>query len=205
MKKDREINCPPLAHTRTTTATTYTLRPVDDRRGYWAHCTVNDVTGELQITSDFGNWAHSWYIPHTGKSSLTEFIATRDRDHCNYLADKLTSGEARKGAREFDAERTAHEFKRHAAEAYKDGRLSIGQLRNMCDDLAQIADATDEREFVDRFFHIDDHWKIHEEPWECLKYNPAHSYLVLMHRILPALVSACAKVIADRSPETATA
>lgn len=65
--------------------TTYSFRG-DDGFG-WALCTINDATGELLITSDWGNFAHRWHIDSLGHPTLTAFIGTRG--DVDYLARKL--------------------------------------------------------------------------------------------------------------------
>lgn len=90
------------------TATTYRFvveDPSGGHHGGWACCTVNDATGELNIMSDWGNWAYRWNVAHLGskdrKVALTEFLS--DRTSFDYLADKLTSDD---DARAFDADAT---------------------------------------------------------------------------------------------------
>jgi hypothetical protein len=68
-------------------ATTYQFRNHD---GFgWALCTVNDATGELLITSDYGNWSHRWSPDpvNLGHPTLTAFIG--NRGDVDYLARKL--------------------------------------------------------------------------------------------------------------------
>lgn len=79
-----------------TAAVTYRLHPTDGHG--WALATVNDDTYELQIQSDWGNWAYRWHSsgmartgPNGAPCTLTQFLADRDAGHCDYLADKLTS------------------------------------------------------------------------------------------------------------------
>ncbi len=83
-----------LPLTSTTTATTYSFKE-PDHYGHWAIATVNDRTGELQITSDWGNWAFRWSADptHLGMPTLTHFIGYRGDAH--YLANKLTTRESR--------------------------------------------------------------------------------------------------------------
>lgn len=79
-----------------TAGTTYSFRSTE--RFGWALCTVNDATGELLITSDWGNWSHRW-DPNPaclGAPTLTSFIGTRG--DVDYLARKLQR-EGRAGRR----------------------------------------------------------------------------------------------------------
>jgi hypothetical protein len=99
-------------------ATTYHLVPKEEReKGFgWALCTVNDATGELTITSDWGNWSHRWSADpkHLGAPSLTHFIGSRGA--CNYLADKLSRESGPRSGEEFDPEATVKKFRGWLAE-----------------------------------------------------------------------------------------
>lgn len=99
---------PKLVKSGQTTATTYHFRPAE--RGFgWALCTVNDGTGELLITSDWGNWSHRWSADpnHLGHPTLTHFIG--ERAGCDYLASKLSKREEREV---FDAVETVKHMQR---------------------------------------------------------------------------------------------
>lgn len=104
-----------------TSSTTYEFRVVGDLG--WALCTVNDGTGELLITSDWGNWTNLWCAsPHAlGAATLTHFIA--ERNAVDYLADKLLG---RRGSSEFDVEGTVAYFRKQICTR----RLADGQERN---------------------------------------------------------------------------
>jgi hypothetical protein len=73
-------------------ATTYSF-VTDNEGGFrsWALCTVNDATGELLISSDWGSWSYRWpSSPQSlGAPNLTAFIGARDA--VDYLARKLQS------------------------------------------------------------------------------------------------------------------
>src|SRR4051812_21467530 len=90
----------------------------------WALCTVNDQTGELIITSDWGNWLHRWHAsPEAlGAPTLTAFIG--DRTEVDYLARKLQGGS--RGGERFSAERTAGALRRMLCERrLRDGREQL--------------------------------------------------------------------------------
>lgn len=76
----------------------------------WALCTVNDQTGELLITSDWGSWSHRWLASSSalGLPTLTAFIGTRGG--VDYLAKKL-QGESTRAVR-FSEEKTAEALRR---------------------------------------------------------------------------------------------
>jgi hypothetical protein len=91
------------------TATTYRFVS-SEQLGGWACCTVNDATGELTITSDWGNWGHRWHVDHLGRPTLTAFIG--DRGGGDYLANKLLRGDGWR----FSAEKTTQELRRRIVE-----------------------------------------------------------------------------------------
>lgn len=189
-----------LAHVQTYVATTYHLRPqADDRRfpTEWALCTVNDATGELTVCSDWGNFTHLWSArpEHLGAPTLTHFIARRGDAH--YLADKLTSSD-RKVRQRFSPEKTVQYLCQDVGRRYRDRDISKDCCRRLVEELRELKHVDDERDFVDRFFEIDDHSKIADEPWEHFQHEETTAYLVLLHSIVPALIAACAHTVARR-------
>lgn len=92
----------------------------------WALCTVNDQTGELLITSDWGSWSHRWHAsPEAlGAPTLTAFIGTRG--DVDYLARKLQR-EGRGGER-FSEEKTVGVLRRLLCERrLRDGREQLAR------------------------------------------------------------------------------
>ncbi len=104
-------------------ATTYSFVTEGDGFKSWALCTVNDQTGELLITSDWGSWSHRWHAsPEAlGAPTLTAFIG--DRGDVDYLARKLQ----REGhGQQFSSDKTVHELKRLlCARRLEDGREQL--------------------------------------------------------------------------------
>src|SRR5262249_2208296 len=74
----------------------------------WALCTVNDVTGEINIQSDWGEWAYRW--PKAPGGSLTSFIGNRSSGY-HYFADKLSCEEGPQSGHAFDAEPTVNRLR----------------------------------------------------------------------------------------------
>lgn len=102
-----------------TSARTYHFQS-SDLLGGWALCTVNDMTGELLITSDCGNWTHIWNPKHLGRPSLTHFIA--DRSSYDYLAGKLIGHQ---DCWVLDADATITKWRRRLVEQrLREGRCS---------------------------------------------------------------------------------
>ncbi len=111
-------------------ATTYSFETRDSEFRSWALCTVNDATGELLITSDWGSWSYRWDATPAslGAPTLTAFIG--DRGDVDYLARKLQR-EGRAG-RVFSAEATARALRRRLCERRRsDGRAQLeGRLES---------------------------------------------------------------------------
>jgi hypothetical protein len=195
---------------------TYTFR-ADDRFG-WAICTVNDATGELAITSDWGNWSHIWNPQHLGRPSLTHFIG--DRSDCDYLANKLLG---RAACWVLDADATIKKWRRCLVEQRLEaGRryarvpeclrtpgyleplrdrepLTASLAREIWDDLGSLFDdASYEALFIEHAMQIDGIGWVTEHPWEETEHRSSHEFRVLVECILPALAEACALESATR-------
>lgn len=63
----------------------YELPALSDHTDSWSIVFV-DETGCVAVLSDYGNWAHRWWTPHTGKDDIRDFIASMGTD---YAANKL--------------------------------------------------------------------------------------------------------------------
>ncbi len=120
----------------TNTSTTYQFRAVRDETviGFgWALCTVNDGTGELLITSDWGNWSHMWNPAHLGMATLTHFLG--ERDCVDYLADKLLG---RRGSERFSIDETVKHFRGEICRRrLADGQEQLRRLSGYGDDRDQ--------------------------------------------------------------------
>lgn len=188
------MRIPKMIATGMSTATTYHFRPEPDMG--WALCTVNDTTGELTVQSDWGDFSYRWNVAHLGCPTLHHFIAHRMRHtdgkiDCHYLADKLTSSDHSKRER-FSPEKTVAELKRIVIEKRRAEEISGRLSRQLFDDLTEIDHEDDVRNFVERYYQIDEHDQIckHAIEMEYLRNEPTGSFLVLLEAILPALVEA---------------
>lgn len=185
-----------------TSATTYRLRPAE---GFgWANCTVNDATGELAITSDWGNWSYMWGTnPHSlGCATLTHFLGTNrsngtPRVEFDYFAMKLLG---RAGGYRFSVEKTtAHFRKKLCARRFETSRgdLTHDLARELWDALGSLEadisgdDRAAETLYIERFLQIEDHTFLSDEPWHELQHETSPEYIVLTDRILPGLAAAC--------------
>ncbi len=183
-----------------TSARTYHFRSPKPLGG-WALCTVNDSTGELLITSDWGNWVHIWNPKHLGSPSLTHFIA--DRQSYDYLASKLLG----QSAWVLDADATiAHWRKALVAARLREGRkytrnyypepLSAYLAREIWHSLGSLFEsARDEQLFHEHASQIDGFHLVSECPWEDVKHCYSSAYRVLVDFLLPALAAACAATV----------
>lgn len=105
-------------------AVTYSFETEDDGFKSWALCTVNDMTGELLITSDWGSWSHRWNASPSalGAPTLTAFIG--GRGDVDYLARKLQK--EGHGGQAFSTRETARALRRLLCERrLDDGRCQL--------------------------------------------------------------------------------
>jgi ribonucleotide reductase alpha subunit len=174
-----------LALTKTTSAVTYEFRA---KTFGWASCTINESTGDLAITSDWGNFAFQWNPRHIGSPSLHAFIG---RGSLDYLANKLIPG----SCYVFDEEATTSEFRRLIIEARREGRLERDQARDFWDELGSLAAdcSGDSNLYLERFLKSDFccHFEI-ERPWEYQCERPSNAYRALVEIVLPPLCAVCA-------------
>jgi len=134
---------PDLVLTSTGTAITFNFRPADhDRRHHgfgWAIATVNNASGEVNIQSDWGNWAYRWHVDprNLAAPTLVHFLAKYDRYsdgehgqyHCDYLARKLCG---RDEANAFDPDATVKYIQRELCkQRLEQGRAAIENARDM--------------------------------------------------------------------------
>jgi hypothetical protein len=182
MNAPATLRFPAFAMTSRSIATTY--RFVDrSGLGTWALCTVNDDTGELSVTSDWGNWSYRWDTRATGCPSLTHFIG--ERDACHYLADKLCPRAQRE---EFAPDLTVDGIHARILERRREERISREHAREWWNEANEALDTDNLIEFAEQLDSLPQ-WMF--DRCEDIRHRPTTSYLVLRDAILPALVDAC--------------
>lgn len=181
-----------------TTCTTYNFRVIKDHG--WAACTVDDNTSALMITSDWGNWSHTWGHKSFGDSQdLTEFIVKAGPD---YLANKLMGGP--RNYQEFDAAATLRVLKTELLKlrnSYDISEEIYKECRDKLHDLRQFGHGGSEESFANHVAESMVNEKdecIFGEPWDYYQYKETNEYKILLRSIIPALKLACKKTTAQR-------
>lgn len=187
-----------LALVATHTATAYRFQTTDPGLMSWAICTVNDATGELLITSDWGNWSYRWDAsPRAlGAPSLTAFLGDRSPGNVDYLARKLQGSRGHR----FSAEKTVAAWRLALCER----RLEVGHrvghpltralAREIWDALGDAADECGGSFdlFLSRVYEIDGFAEyVDEHPSESFETEQTPEDRTLREVILPALIAAC--------------
>jgi|SRR5262245_4364852 len=197
MKPNRELQLMAVL----TGAVTYSFRTSGSAWTAWALCTVNDDTGELIITSDYGNWSYRWNpSPESlGHPTLTAFIG--DRGDVDYIARKLQN-EGRNGQK-FSAKSTTAALRRVLCAArLRHGRerfatpilfLTREEARRIWDEIGEVADETwSDVMFIDHLSRIDGFFDyVTDEPWNYLETEQTPEDKALRELVLPALMAAC--------------
>jgi hypothetical protein len=176
-----------LALVSTATAVSYTFRA--EHFG-WACCTVNESTGELAITSDWGNWAHRWNPRHLGSPSLHAFLGEGSLD---YIANKLMPLGDR---REFDPHETSKYIRARVLERRRSRMIDEYEARGYWDALGSLADVDSSELYLERLHQAScgdlcDRLDL-SEPWEMLQHRESYEYRALMAIVLPPLCAVCA-------------
>lgn len=163
----------------------------------WADCTVNDETGALMITSDWGDWSYTWGHLNFGASkNLTEFITICGVD---YLADKLSGGT--RASKEFDGAATTKQLKAELRVMRKSCDISKDVYESCLSQLSHMASPCSEERYADQVSQLvgDKDVAIFDEPWYFYQYKDKNEYVVLLRSILPALKLACRKSRTQRN------
>jgi hypothetical protein len=194
----------------------------------WASCTVNDATGELLITSDWGNMSNRWpSSPKAlGRPTITDCIGRSWG--VEYMTGKLLAEDRRDQC--FDIDATVAEFRRRLCEQrllwgrepemmergirqrqnwrvydpHPHG-LTEHRAREIWEEIDSLAsDVGDAHEscstlFLERLMNAEWFSLLDvSEPWERLRHRPSLEADALIEFILPALKIACAATCDER-------
>lgn len=190
-----------IVETNRSTANTYHFRSPPGAtawasRGGWALCTVNDVTGELLIQSDWtGTCGYRWNIDHLGHPSLTDFLAQDRGGYYGYLIGKLLPVERRE---RFSPEATVKQMRRRVLDARR--CLDIDRLlaRQIWNALGELTGFEDSRDFLTYLNSDTDYCEHFYDIYEDLREEPTSEAKALATIILPALVDACRREVERR-------
>lgn len=176
-------------------ATTYKFRVANSPHGEWACCTVNDDTSALMVTSDWGDWSHTWCNPAFGQAvDLTDFLSGCSPD---YIADKLSTNYGRV----FCGEKTEKYICAELRKMRENFEISKETYKQAVEEVKSLRDYHDnEQMYQERLWDIrdDNGNEMFSEPWHLLQSDYEHKYLVLLKGIIPALQVACKKTAAQR-------
>lgn len=190
---------PTLVETGRSTATVYHFRPTGEERrfGGWAHCVVNDETGELLITSDWTDaCGHGWGAGALGSArpTLTHFLA-EERTCFDYFAGKLLRGTDR--AQCFSPERTVAAMRKRVIEYRREGRLTKAVAREQWDSVVGLDGYHHHCDFE---AHVPEEWNETIAPWwDDVRTEPTREWNALVGWILPALAEACRAELTRRA------
>lgn len=159
----------------TTEATTYTFR--FEGYGSWASFTLNPRTGELNIQSDWGNYAYRWHVDQLGQSRTFEHFLVKCQP--DYLVRKLAKDGDPRLADEVDQDATYRALLKRVDEKFPESsdlkELLLEQLEDWC--------ATN---FED--WPSDDLCVFLETPMSHVLYRPSHRYEFLRDTLIPTFL-----------------
>ena len=186
------VTTPAIRETGRSTATAYHFK--DDRFG-WAICTVNDVTGELAIQSDWTEpCAYRWNVDHLGCPTLTEFLAHDRSGYYDYLVNKLLTADRQ---RRFCPRKTVKAMRGRISAARREGRIDRAAARALWSELGELSSADELGDFY-RQLEDTDYGQYFADVWEHMAEVPTREAIALDKVILPALVDACRREVARR-------
>jgi len=152
----------------------------------WAIFSINDVTGEFHIQSDWGNYQHRWNIAHLGDAHtkhpmpLTHFLAMRADG--SYVTDKLHYG--RDDREVYSPELTQQVIKERIVDYRKGGHLTADEARAAMDEL-DLVDFDTPDSFM---YSSGDQPTLIKQigvDFEDIMYEPSFGYVLLRYKLLP--------------------
>lgn len=146
----------------------------------WVIAYLDDETGTLMVTSDYGDWTYRWGLVGMPKGvPFHRFILERAEGHFDYVANKLTLGTSMI----LDVEATRRELRIAYAREWRDGDYdgTADDYRDLMDDIAECQSHEDfyGSEYIGINVYLD-----------CVREKHSREYNVLCDRILPALTAA---------------
>lgn len=153
----------------------------------WAIFSINDVTGEFAIQSDWGNYQHRWNTSHLGESHtkhpmpLTHFLAVGNDPY--YVTDKLHYD--RKDRENYSPDKTEQGIKEYILQERREGSLEREEAREAWDELGYVDFGS-----PDSFMYSlnDTHTLkkvLAEDTWEYIRHEPSFGYVFLQYKLLP--------------------
>jgi len=154
----------------------------------WAIFTINDVTGEFFISSDWGNYSHRWNPDPNilGEPSLTYFLAkSLVADPCYVIGKFKYSSEDLRDR--IDETATRKEFKKLLKSSFQMGEVIIGDYQDLVAEIGYLDYLTEETLLYSlsdslSFTELFDSFELIEG---YVKYCRSPSWIILEHALLP--------------------
>jgi hypothetical protein len=153
----------------------------------WAIFSINDVTGELAIQSDWGNYQHRWNTSHLGESHtkhplpLTHFLAINNDPY--YVTDKLHYGT--NDREKYSPDLTERSVRQYLLEERRTGNLEREWAREAWDEIKHV-DFNSPDGFM---YSLNDTYRLKkvlsDEPWDFVKHEASFGYVLLQYKLLP--------------------
>lgn len=173
VRGDVEINNP----------VSYSFRFVDF--GNWAIFTINEMTGEFSIQSDWGNYHYRWNINHIGKNrKLSQFLLTCDSD---YVVRKFAYDNKHDLGQVTDTDATLARIRQRICEARRHGDIDDEKWHRAKDKARELWEQTDSWAAED--FRLEacqsELYNFLSEPWDYIYTMPSARFNFLKNRLLP--------------------
>lgn len=166
-------------------STAQSYRFVFEKPEAWFIATINDVTGELLITSDYRNYAHRW--PVDGFScTLTQFLAGKGREQwdCDYIVNKLRASTQSKELDDvIDDDATWKGVAEQIVAARRGRDIGPDLARELWAHLEHWRSSDFQWDALDS--DLSGFLNDHGGAWECIRHKQSGWYLVLRDELLP--------------------
>jgi hypothetical protein len=153
----------------------------------WAIFTVNDSTGELNIQSDWGDWAHRWGGAGLGGKTISQAIASWTDAH--YLCDKLHYGKDRD---QFDGVETRKGLRERILEKRREMDISKEAARELWDETEHHIDFDTPDTFMNSISREMDQF-LDGMAYEYIRRSPTYGWEILLRQLLPLFIDTLRK------------